>query len=53
MLAAMAGIEYLYELGAIDRSEHTLCQANRPHVDGFAGPNKNVDTIDTDQLLSN
>ena len=53
MLAAMAGIEYLYELGAIDPSGHALCQANRPRVAGFAGPKKNVDKIDTDQLLSN
>ena len=54
MLTAMAGIEYLYELGAIDPSEHDgLCEANRPHVAGFAGPNKSVDKIDTNQLLNN
>jgi hypothetical protein len=53
MLAAMAGIEYLFELGAIDPSEHALCQASRPYVAGFAGPNKNIDNIDTDQLVSN
>ena len=53
MLAAMAGIEYLYELGAIDPNQHASCQANRPHVAGFAGPNKNVDKIDNDKLLNN
>tara|TARA_B100000686_G_scaffold28265_1_gene28286 strand:- start:590 stop:1000 length:411 start_codon:yes stop_codon:yes gene_type:complete len=53
MVTAMAGIDYLYELGAINLSEHGLCEANRPHVAGFAGPNKSVDKIDTNQLLNN
>jgi len=53
MLEAMVGIEYLYELGVIAPNEHGLCEASRPHVAGFAGPNKNIDKIDTNQLLKN